>query len=570
MNNKKKIWIWMLPFLLLLGVICFFSPKQNEVIEINIGEKKQVIKSFNAKGDDYLVLPNALLSDELLTEVRDDVKVISGGDVPSLFVNTSTGSMKEIYNDKKHKESCSLMLIDPDGTIDSEINLLSIKGRGNSTWDEDKKPFSLCMEEACSFLGMSASDSWILLANAMDKTNIRNQLVFDIAKKACMEWTPEGNYVNLYLNGEYAGLYYLVQSVDTFVETKSDLVLATSELEERKSQIKGKPIKLSEVSVEVSNYDSLSDMDLDIIEAWLKKTDEIITVEKPEDLSLYIDMRSWATKYLIDEIFENLDSGMTSSYFYFTYINDTFSTISAGPIWDYDNCIASRKEFCGTTFNPEIIYAGQKERCASKKIMWYQSLLENEIFYDTVKEEYLNFFLPVITEAINSDIDTIWNNISQSVFCDSIRWGLEYEDIENEISDVKLWLGKRIDFLNDYWITGTEYVCCTLKKGDGNQDYYRLYIKKGGVLGDSEYFSDTFNENLSFYRDKDGKEYDFDTPVNQDITLYTDKYNSLYESIMTKIKYNYGLLIGLFLSGVVVLCSIYLLIIDVKENKGTR
>ena len=50
-----------------------------------------------------------------------------------------------------------------------------------------------------------------LLANTFDMTNLLNRVSSQIAAELEMRDTPQGEFVNLYLNGRYNGLYYLAQ-----------------------------------------------------------------------------------------------------------------------------------------------------------------------------------------------------------------------------------------------------------------------------------------------------------------------------------------------------------------------
>lgn len=96
----------------------------------------------------------------------------------------------------------------------------TIKGRGNSTWsfaqqNNLKKPYKLKLSEKANLLGLGtgANKHWVLLANAIDHTNMRNELAHTFAKKIGMETTVGDTGVVLILNGEYQGIYELSEHV---------------------------------------------------------------------------------------------------------------------------------------------------------------------------------------------------------------------------------------------------------------------------------------------------------------------------------------------------------------------
>ena len=97
-----------------------------------------------------------------------------------------------------------------------------IKGRGNSTWSESKnggkKPYKLKLDKKANLLGLGTKGKgtnkhWCLLANMIDHTNIRNELVHTFARDIGMEYPVNSTGVVLILNGEYQGLYELSEHI---------------------------------------------------------------------------------------------------------------------------------------------------------------------------------------------------------------------------------------------------------------------------------------------------------------------------------------------------------------------
>ena len=92
---------------------------------------------------------------------------------------------------------------------------MTIKGRGNSTWFSNKRPYSLKLSAESDLLGMGQASKWVLLANSQDPTNLNNKLVMDLASRVSSQWAPECQWVDLYLNGQYNGLYLLTEKVES-------------------------------------------------------------------------------------------------------------------------------------------------------------------------------------------------------------------------------------------------------------------------------------------------------------------------------------------------------------------
>ena len=130
--------------------------------------------------------------------------VISG--IPSVYVEL-TGEV--IPGQKEDRLGCAVKIVDQDN---SEIlsSAGGIRLRGNGTRYLDKSPYDLKLDKKESVLGMSKDKRWVLLANYLDRTSLRNDVGLEIARRAKgMAWNPKGEFVSLYYDGQYSGLYYL-------------------------------------------------------------------------------------------------------------------------------------------------------------------------------------------------------------------------------------------------------------------------------------------------------------------------------------------------------------------------
>lgn len=97
-----------------------------------------------------------------------------------------------------------------DQTYDGEVTL---HVRGNSTGSLRKKPFKLKLSKKTDLLGMGKQKHWTLIANAIDSTLLRNQLVYGMVAAMGAETTIDSRQVSLVYNGEYQGVYQLCEQV---------------------------------------------------------------------------------------------------------------------------------------------------------------------------------------------------------------------------------------------------------------------------------------------------------------------------------------------------------------------
>ncbi|MCR5201671.1 MAG: CotH kinase family protein [Lachnospiraceae bacterium] len=96
---------------------------------------------------------------------------------------------------------------------DATYELDYIRGRGNSTWLVDKKPYKVKLAKKADLFGMGKSKHWVLLANYYDYSLMRNKLTNKLAEEMGLEYTPKSISVDVVISGEYYGSYQLSQQV---------------------------------------------------------------------------------------------------------------------------------------------------------------------------------------------------------------------------------------------------------------------------------------------------------------------------------------------------------------------
>ena len=93
---------------------------------------------------------------------------------------------------------------------------VNIRARGNSTFHPEKKPYRLKFDEKQEMLGLNggrAYKSWVLMADYYDGSMLRTFGTFKFAK-ALMEnkyYSSDCTHVEVYLNGDYRGVYLLCE-----------------------------------------------------------------------------------------------------------------------------------------------------------------------------------------------------------------------------------------------------------------------------------------------------------------------------------------------------------------------
>ena len=149
--------------------------------------------------------------------------------VPTVYINIDEDLVRidEMNGDEDHKTNCygDMTVKVPDGyqsaygdaTTCAETNgtykLEYIRGRGNSTWDADKKPYKIKLEKKADLFGMGENKHWALIANYYDNSLIRNRITYYLGEALGFEYSPRLVPVDVVMNGNYLGSYYLSEVV---------------------------------------------------------------------------------------------------------------------------------------------------------------------------------------------------------------------------------------------------------------------------------------------------------------------------------------------------------------------
>ena len=130
--------------------------------------------------------------------------------LPVIYVDTKGG--KPVVSRENYLDA-SLSIRGTDVYEGLESTVCQIRGRGNTTWGWPKKPYLLKLDSKQSIFGLPKHKRWILLANFMDRTLMRNLVSMKVSSMTNLAWTPHCVPVELVLNGKHQGSYLLIEQV---------------------------------------------------------------------------------------------------------------------------------------------------------------------------------------------------------------------------------------------------------------------------------------------------------------------------------------------------------------------
>jgi len=455
-----------------------------------------------------------------------DLIFVQSAGVPTVFIDTDTGSMEYIHSKKGNEESGYIRIYEINGLYDYIGGIDSIKGRGNNTWDEfEKKPYSIVLSVEADLLDMGSARRWILLANADDHSNLRNKIVYDFAYLIGMPYVPESRWVDLYLNGEYVGLYLLCERNEVHPErvdiSSEHGYLVSLEREDRLIAQGYQYISTdASQSLRIHYPDEISSEKMEESAVrWQHIENAILSPDGIDPVSgmhwiQMIDIDSWVYKYLIEEVFCSGDACYISQYFYW----EESDVVFAGPVWDFDHSLGS--EAAWQLMDPNTMYANRLHVKDGYDSPWFYNLYRNEVFYNRVVDVYQSVFLPAIEEMFENRIFIYADQISAASDMNRIRW---FSDDEKNVTGyaeyISSFMRQRTAFLFGVWCENKEY--CFVKADHGFGGFYGYFaVSPGECLTTLPVFEDTETSVFQgwYYADS-GKPFDSSTPINEDIQV---------------------------------------------------
>ena len=473
---------------------------------------------------------------------------LRSAELPAVYLTTESGSLEAIHADKSHKEKGTIRIVDADGAVSYAGDLKQIKGRGNTTWDYEKKPYNIKLTEKADLFGMGESKDWCLLANYRDNSYVRNAMVFDYALAMDVPNTTDTQSFDLYINGEYQGLYQMTEKMEVGenrlevpdIEALNEEANPEADLDEFPAFDHGnaKGVMLPNTPDERSGFL----LELDFPERWAEEASGFVTtagqhvvVKSPEYASEEqveyvrglvqtfedrlmagdesyldcIDLTSWAQLYLIEEIFEDVDCGLSSIYF---YVLD--GKLYAGPLWDFDLTMGGSY----AVENPRTLYAAYRERTERYISHWLPELYKQESFLARVTELYESRWSAGLRDLAESAEDYV-NRTAASAEMDAARWNKDYAATQESGAYLRDWLAAREEFLTDLWVNGTEYHRVRLM-GNVYTRYYENAVKHGERFDAFPSLWKSDAKLTGWFHEGTDEPFDPKAPITEDTFLY--------------------------------------------------
>lgn len=142
-----------------------------------------------------------------------DSCVLRVADIPTLHISLPDyPDVKDIWSKEDYVDA--VLSIEGNGYCEDIDSLrLSLRGRGNTTWNMYKKPMRMKFPKKISLFGMAKQKNYVLLANYIDDSLMKNAIAFWIARRLGVPYANHTTPVNVIINGHPRGSYLITEKV---------------------------------------------------------------------------------------------------------------------------------------------------------------------------------------------------------------------------------------------------------------------------------------------------------------------------------------------------------------------
>ena len=387
------------------------------------------------------------------------------GILPVLYITTNDSvpvTSKDYYLDGTYYlDNLGVEGIESLGSLDKQLPI-QIKGRGNASWTYEKKPYRIKLGKKQALVGHNKNKHFCLMAHYWDSNGYQGEeMGFTLAKKIGLEWSPTQKPIELVLNGDYVGIYWVTEKIrveETRVnvveqedeETDPELITGgwlveidnyTEDGQVTITEGNGTELRFTPHSPEV-----LSTEQREYLTNLVTTVNDLIYVEDKTDTRWeeYIDIDELVKFYMVYEIADNCEAFSGSCYWHKDRGENT--KIKFGPVWDFGSYGSHWRSGSYDFF----LYQEAPPYAINH---WIEEIAKFPHFQEKCKELW-NQIYPAIFEETKQHCLQYVESLVPAIDADYARWHIENSSpVVYTYKSTHMWdlLEKKSQFLNRMW-----------------------------------------------------------------------------------------------------------------------
>lgn len=321
----------------------------------------------------------------------------------------------------------------------NSIYRATIKYRGASSYSKfDKKQYRIKFyknkkdsAKEVSLAGMGANSEWVLNGPYLDKTLIRNKLVYDLAREL-NGWAPDTRFVELFVDGEYQGVYLAVEPVTNgesrlrlaefgLLSGETAYIVNRDRIDTGSEEIdtwgKTNGYTYNALYIRYPSKNKITEKQKEYIQKDISEFEQALYGKNFNDKRIgyqaYIDMDNWVDYFIINEFAMNYDAGNLSTYLY----KELDGKLQLA-VWDFNNGFDNYQWFRTET---DVLHTVENS--------WFQRLRQDEAFRERVCERYVQLRKTTLSdEHIAEKIASYQEELGEAVDRNFKVWGYSFKE----------------------------------------------------------------------------------------------------------------------------------------------
>ena len=350
-----------------------------------------------------------------------------------------------------------------------------IKGRGNTSWGQPQKPYSIKLESKKSLLDIPKTKKYAIIPSYSDQSSIRNYMTYKAGLMlGGIGYVPKCEFVEVYLNGVYNGIYILVERV-SIESNKIDIEEANEE------ELTGGYLIEKDIDGKI---DYSADLWFDC-PYWANQSRDYFVVKEPEpdDPALwaqmkayltdymqrlhaavmgtsgepytnYVDAPSWVDFIIVQELAKNIDGNLKTSCYMYKQAQDDHLYMTAP--WDFDLAYGNPATTWNNADHQHNDYYDCPDAQSPADFMvinsscpWFDTLYDDhEEFRTALMAKYAEYRHTMVTSMLRT-IDEQGAYLASAAVQNDAKWGKHFE---NGVDELLSWFTSRVAWLDGRWL----------------------------------------------------------------------------------------------------------------------
>lgn len=373
--------------------------------------------------------------------------------IPIISISVEDG---ETITDTKTWKRCGVIVGGSDAAYDGENLGASIRGRGNGSFLDSplKKPYKIKFDQKINLLGIGqgAARDWLLLAQARETSFLRNFMALRMGQLLSgIRYSSGFLLVEVYLNGEYMGVYQLCEQVE--VQGKRIAVTEESDqdeigfLVELDHYITKASTKNGTFIVEGEPYQIKSDYQTTkqyrFIENYITSVDTALRKGDRQEIEALIDLDSFVDMYLLQEYLKNTDSGWSSFFLY----REIGGKLIFGPPWDFDFSMGNDIRFRNGAWDGFDMGEGYDAGYGQDN-EWFKAMWKHDWFRELLAKRWYEISDSVIPKMLEEGRE-IAEVARVAIDANFDKWETLNGSYDDVVNSLMAWLQNRKQWLDE-------------------------------------------------------------------------------------------------------------------------